>query len=278
MHQTGHAEVDQIIAALCAGAGQILGGRLIGIYLYGSLVTGDFDPESSDIDLLVVTAEPIDARDFDVLDQLHQAIAAAHPRWVDRLEVAYLAAAVLRTYREQRSDIAVMSPGEPFHLKDAGKDWLINWWVVRNQGVALIGPPPQALIAPIAHDEFTHAVRVQANDWRTWVAHSQTRPAQAYAIITLCRALYAFTNGEQASKPQAARWAQGQLPEWADLIERALRWRRDWRDVDVDHAANFLETARFVSAVADRIGPVAPAPEGAPRRSDQVSSPLDNET
>lgn len=253
MHQAHDGEVDHIIAQIRERAAQILADQLSGLYLYGSLVTGDFDPEISDIDLLAVTSAPIDQRQFDALDQLHQAIAAEHPRWAGRIEIAYVAADVLRTFRTQASLIAVMSPGEPFHLKEAGRDWLINWWVVRNQGVALLGPAPQAAIGPIARAEFVRAVRDQAHEWREWIYHMTTRPAQAYAIVTLCRALYAFTNGEQASKLQAAHWAQAQLPEWAALIGQALQWRRAWRDEDVDHAATFPETVRFINAVADRI-------------------------
>lgn len=257
MQQAHDAEVDHIVAQIRERAQQILADQLLGLYLYGSLVTGDFDPAISDIDLLAVTTAPLDQRQFDELDQMHQTIAAKHPRWDGRIEIAYVAADVLRTFRTQVSLIAVMSPGEPFHLKEAGRDWLINWWVVRNQGVTLLGPAPQAAIGPIDRAEFVQAVRDQAREWRDWIYHMTTRPAQAYAIVTLCRALYAFTSGEQASKRQAAHWAQAQMPEWAALIEQALHWRRAWRDEDVDHAATFPETVRFINAVADRIDATA---------------------
>ena len=73
---------------------------------------------------------------------------------------------------------------------------------------------------------------------------------QAYAILTMCRALYASRTGEQTTKGQAALWAQEQLPEWATLIGDALRWRRD---PDDDGTATFARTRAFVEYVADVI-------------------------
>ena len=69
----------------------------------------------------------------------------------------------------------------------------------------------------------------------------------------MCRALYTIKNGEQASKVQAASWAQNELPEWSYLINNALVWRRTWREIDVDHEATFPETQRFVNLVIDRV-------------------------
>jgi predicted acyl esterase len=67
------------------------------------------------------------------------------------------------------------------------------------------------------------------------------RKSQAYAILTMCRALYASKNGEQA-----ALWAQKDFPEWSSLIQNALLWREAWHDENVNHDATFQETLRFV--------------------------------
>jgi hypothetical protein len=53
----------------------------------------------------------------------------------------------------------------------------------------------------------------------------QSREYQAYAALTMCRALYMYQFGAVVSKPAAARWAQGALDErWSPLIQRALAW------------------------------------------------------
>src|SRR4029079_8787631 len=47
--------VEATLSALAREIEAILGPELVGIYLYGSLASGDFSPETSDIDFLVVT-------------------------------------------------------------------------------------------------------------------------------------------------------------------------------------------------------------------------------
>ena len=52
MHRTQDSEVNALIGELLTGIRGVLGDRLVGLYLYGSLVAGDFDKDISDIDLL----------------------------------------------------------------------------------------------------------------------------------------------------------------------------------------------------------------------------------
>jgi predicted nucleotidyltransferase len=248
---TPYADIDAVLHSLRSQIQQILGEKLVGLYLYGSLVTGDFDHAISDIDLLAVTTSEIDGQEFDHLDRMHDEFVASYPLWNDRIEIAYLSASALQTFRAQSSPIAIISPGEPFHLKAAGKDWLINWWVVRNYGVALAGPEPAAVIPPIAREEFLQAVREQVRAWDSYIIETRhSRPYQAYAILTLCRALYACANGEQVSKRRAALWAAEHFPKWSALIHNALGWRAAWRE-QVDPESTFAETMRFVRFVVD---------------------------
>jgi len=231
----------------------ILGGKLIGLYLYGSLVTGDFD-DISDVDLLAATAEDIDEIEFDALDKMQNDLVLKYPQWENRLEIAYLSLRALKTFRTENSALGIISPGEPFHIIQAGVDWLMNWYMVREKGVALFGPPPEAIIDPISKDEFIQAVKAHAKAWRAYFDEMRSRPGQAYAILTMCRALFTCRNGEQVSKRQAALWAQKELPEWSPLINSALLWRQTSRQQEVvDHQATLAESRRFVNHVIDLV-------------------------
>jgi hypothetical protein len=251
--QTLDADVDELLTRLIDRMLVVLGEKLVAVYLYGSLVTGDFDPAISDIDLLAVMAAELDDLEFERLDLMHTRFAEEHPDWLERIEVAYLSLAALRSFRSHASPIAVISPGEPFHMKEAGEDWLINWWVVRRQGVALLGPPPTDIIPPLSTAEFIDAVQVQAEQWQTHIYAMRGYQQQGYAILTMCRALYAYTNGEQVSKRAAAHWVERQLPEWAALVENALAWRAGELP-ETDAATLFPDTVKFVRFVGDRIG------------------------
>jgi hypothetical protein len=248
---TAAPEVDALLAELRDGIAAILGQRLLGLYLYGSLVAGGFTPGVSDVDLLAVTATTIHQREFALLDEMQTAILARRPDWNDRIEIGYLSAAALRSFRSQASPIAVIHPGEPFHFKQAGRDWLVNWWVVREQGLALLGPPADQLIGPIATQEFLDIVVEHAQRWPEWMQHMRQRKSQSYAILTMCRALYTTEHGRQVSKQQAARWVQSLLPAWAPLIEQALEWRV--APENFDDAEHYPDTLRFVELMRDMV-------------------------
>ena len=254
MRPTSHPHVNAILATLLSEMQRILGDKLVGLYLYGSLVVGDFENESSDIDLLAATSVDIEDRDFDALKQMHDDFARHHQEWEGRIEVQYLSVAALRIFKAQTHKMAVISPGEPFHVIEAGKHYTPNWYVVQEQGATLFGPSPRTLIDPISKEEFVDAIREHARQWRQWVQDTgKGAGSQAYAILTMCRALYTCTYGEQVSKKRAALWARHYLPEWAPLIATALRWRATWREAHAGAEAAFPETLRFVHFVIDRI-------------------------
>ena len=223
------------------------------MYLYGSLTMADFDLDNSDIDLLAATLSDLTDTEFEDLQKMHRDLARDNKAWDDRIEVAYLSVTALRTFRVQSSNMAVISLGEPFHVREAGEDWLQNWYLVRERSVALFGPPAKAIIPPITQDEFVQAVRDYAAEVGEKIIDLRDRKGQAYAILTMCRALYTHKHGEQASKRQAALWAQEEMPEWSRLIQSALDWREAWREEQVDHTATFPETVRFVNFMQNQI-------------------------
>ena len=248
---TPHPEVRAIIGDVVAGIHDALGARLVGIYLYGSFVTGDFDPALSDIDLLVVLADEVDDTQFTDLQALHDDVARTHPAWQDRVETHYISLAALQTFRTQQHEMIVISPGEPFHRLNVRRDYVVNWYVAREQGIAVFGPVPRTVIPPIPKEEFLGVVREHLRQWRGWVQDiDMRRPALAYAVLTLCRAFYTLTIGEQTSKRRAALWTRDKIPEWAPLIDNALLWRERWREEnDVIDEAAFHATVEFVNTV-----------------------------
>ncbi|HKG24951.1 MAG TPA: aminoglycoside adenylyltransferase domain-containing protein [Thermomicrobiales bacterium] len=257
MTPTQDDQVNDVIETLRTGMHDVLGDKLLGLYLFGSLVIGDFDPATSDIDLLAVLDDDVDDREFGALRELHDEFARNHPTWDDRIEVRYASVAALRDVTTRARRVVVISPGEPFHHTETRKDWVINLYTVQERGVTVDGRPPRDVVPPISREDFAEAIEEHARLWRTWVDEVQSQKDQAYAILTLCRTLYAHTNGDPTTKLGAAEWTQGVLPEWAPLIRRAVEWRRfPWLERD-GPSATLAETRRFVETVlALVLGPV----------------------
>ena len=204
---------------------QILKDDLLGIYLYGSLISGDFDIAISDIDLVVVLRAELDQRQFQALRAMHTGVVKDHPQWDDRLELAYISRRALKTFRVAKSAIGIISPGEPFHLIEAGEDWLISWYDLRRNGIALQGPSIQSLIDPIPTPDWLEAVREHICAYRRTVRDAADIMMLSYIVLTVARGVYTLAHGQAASKVKAAAWAQHQFPQWSDLIARALKWR-----------------------------------------------------
>jgi predicted nucleotidyltransferase len=253
MQPTQYPDINHLLDDLLSRMRSVLGVKLVGLYLYGSLVWGDFDHDTSDIDLLAATTADIDEQEAAALKAMHDEIAHAYKQWDNRIEVQYLSLLGLKTYRSQSTRMAVISPGEPFHIRKANKDWLLNWYFYQDYGVTIFGPSPRTLIDPISKDEFIHNVVHHARHWPKRMPKTRhSRPSQSYSILTMCRSLYTYKHGEQVSKKQAALWAQKQLPQWASLIQNALEWRLAAKLAEpIDDEATFAEAKRFVHYVSD---------------------------
>jgi len=230
----------------------VTGSSLVGLYLFGSLATGDFDVGVSDIDLIAVLADDPSERLATHLSRMHADLAHGNPEWDDRIEVIYISTQGLANCRTDATTIAVISPNEPFHVVEAGRDWILNWYPARENGVSLIGPPIDSLIPPIPSAEYIDEVRRSLVGFTNRIPDHAPPGWQAYAILTMCRGLYAIRFGGRLSKREAASWAQQEFPQWADLIRRALGWRRRQRDPDgQDGAATVSETRSFVTEMAE---------------------------
>ncbi|MDE2637140.1 MAG: DUF4111 domain-containing protein [Chloroflexota bacterium] len=260
--QATQDNVGAILDQLTAGLRSILRQRLVGVYLYGSLITGDFDPGISDIDLVVVIAEELDEASFKALHQLHQQVVERYPDWDDRLELAYISRLALRTFRRQHSTIGIISPGEPFHLLRAGEDWLISWYALRKDGLALVGPTIQSLLHEIPAPDYLQAVDEHIRNYRDSVKKPHNKSALSYIVLTVARGAYTLCHRRATSKVKAAQWAIRRYPQWAELLESALRWRAN-PDCDLRSAEQIRpEVADFVNDMLSRLSPLDSTPDG----------------
>lgn len=255
MALTQFADIDNLLRDLLEKIRENLGDKLKGLYLYGSLVWGDFDFGISDIDLLAITSDDLTQEDYDRLQRMHTAFAESFPDWDNGIEVQYASISGLKSFRSKPSQMAVISPGEPFHVIEAGKDWLTNWYFVQDYGVPLFGPPPNNFIDPISKKDFIQAVHDHVLFWNTHVQQTMhSRPYQSYAVLTLCRSLYTITHKEQVSKRKAADWASTQFPEWADFIRKALYVRSHTSEFGpTDAEKDYPKTEQFVLYVIEKI-------------------------
>jgi len=229
MISTPHDDINALLDVLLTRMQSVLHDTLVGLYLYGSRVAGDFDHDLSDIDMLAVISKNVNKHEYTALKTMHEAIAREYTEWNDRIEVQYASLSALRTFKTKRSTIVTISPGEPIHFIRAGKDWLLNWYDLQEKGVALIGPHQKTIIPFISKGEYVNTVKESALYWRKRIQEytpQSSRGRCAYIIFAMCRMLYGHRRGSQISKMRAAIWAAKKFPQWAPLIADTISWRK----------------------------------------------------
>lgn len=244
---TVYEDVNSILNTMQRSLQTILGTRLIGFYLYGSLSLGDFDPASSDVDFLIVTSDDLSGDVIEQLRAMHADIAASDLAYANKLEGSYIPQRALRRYDPNNNSHLSIGVDWPLHVRQHESNWLLEREIVREHGVIVLGPSPQMLIDPVSSDELRGAVCTQLKDfWQAQLDDPEwlrTRDYQAFAALTLCRALYTLQQGAVCSKPQAAAWAQEMYPQWKPVIERALLWRSQHEKDDLTITMTFLRDA-----------------------------------
>jgi len=83
---TPYLAANAVLRLLLQEVRAVLGPEFVGMYCYGSLSLGDFEPGSSDIDFLVVTANDLPDEMVAALGAMHGRIAVSGLQWADKLE------------------------------------------------------------------------------------------------------------------------------------------------------------------------------------------------
>lgn len=227
-HPTKYPEINKLLDLLLKNEIQVLGNQLAGMYLYGSLSSGEFDLETSDIDFLVVTSSTLPDKTIAELEAMHHRMWESGSDWAKKLEGSYVPKREIKRQNQRSGACPTVNEGR-FYLDNLGSDWIIQRHIVREQGVILAGPDPKTLIDPVSAAELRQAVKGVLNEWwfpmledPTWLREHGSE-YHAYTILTMCRALYTLENGSIVSKSGAARWVQGKLGEdWSKIIDQAL--------------------------------------------------------
>ncbi len=252
---TPNPDVNAVLHGLLESVRGVLGEQFVGMYLHGSLATGDFNPNRSDIDFVVVTADGLADEMVEALTAMHARLAVSHPAWGKKLEGSYIPQQPLRRYDRTRALHPHLGTGEPLRVEQHDSAWIIQRHILRERGVTLAGPAPHTLIDPVSPDALRGAVlSILRGWWAPILDHPvllQSAEYRTYAILTMCRMLYTLQYGTVASKPIAARWAQEALGErWATLIERALAWPHGPQPENLDETLDFIRYTLEQSAEA----------------------------
>ncbi|MCP3773575.1 DUF4111 domain-containing protein [Paenibacillus sp. MZ04-78.2] len=192
-----------------------LNDNLAGMYLHGSLAMGCFNPDKSDIDLLIVAKRSLAAKTARRIAKKLLAIDGELPN---------KGGIELSVVLESSLDKFVYPTPFEFHYSPLHRDkyrmdenyicggredpdLVAHFVVAFHRGIALYGKPLREVMRPIDKRFYIESILHDVED-----APQGILKAPEYYVLNLCRTLYYLKEGVVASKREGGEWGLKALP------------------------------------------------------------------
>lgn len=240
---------DQLLEAFTALCRQVLGPRLTGVYLHGSMAMGCFHTGQSDIDLIVVVEDSMTTgQKIKLMEQILLLNVQAPAKG---LEVSFVK-------REFCNPFVYPTPFElhasPVHLhwfqaapadyvekmRGNDRDLAAHFTIIHKYGIRLYGQDIDEVFGPVPKRDYVDSI------WRDIrQADADICDDPLYVVLNLCRVLAYVRDGHILSKAQG--WSRGleHLPqEHHPLIRQALCCYQSGQEMQPDDntAVGFAKT------------------------------------
>lgn len=221
-------QLQTVLDRFVSHSKRILGETLVGIYLHGSAVMGCYNPQKSDIDLLVVIREAISTeckRDFmDMVVALNEDApekgiemsiikeSVCNPFVYPTPYELHFSVAHLNWYRANPQDYVE-------HMNGTDPDLAAHVTITLHRGKTLYGKEIPSVFGPVSREAYLDSIRSDIQEARDDILDNPV-----YIILNLCRVLAYKTENLILSKQEGGQWALDRVtrPEFRELISHAL--------------------------------------------------------
>jgi Domain of unknown function (DUF4111) len=223
--------VKPILEAYITAIERELPGFMVACYLHGSIALGAFIAGDSDIDFVTFVSRQCTASGLEHLSEIHQSIEKTYPACP--LEGSYLQWShlgqigdAIQPYPHYHDGI--LNPSEHNEVNAA------TWWLLKNRGLALVGPDPRTLDFIVDSRVLTAYMRHNLNTYWRRYTREPARMMWLFAdygiqwtVLGVLRQYYTFNENDIISKVGAGEYAVQRLPSrWHRLIQEAIDIRR----------------------------------------------------
>ena len=218
---------------------EILGDNLVGIYLHGSSVMGCFNPQKSDLDLIIVINEKMDdASKYAIMDMV-TALNENGP--AKGIEMSIVTKDVCKPFvypTPFELHFSIMHLGwykdnpEDYIQKMNGtdKDLAAHFTIIGKRGKCLYGQTIEDVFAEVPRKDYMDAIWDDIAE-----AQEDIDSNTMYITLNLARVLAYKRDGLVLSKKEGGEWGIKNLPhDYQSLIVDALREYSDAMDVTYD--------------------------------------------
>ena len=214
--------LDEIVALFM----QELKGNLVGIYLHGSLAMGCFNPDRSDIDLLIVVKEKLNTQSS---KRIAKMVLAFHKTLPNKGGVEFTI-----ILEKHLIDFVYPTPFEfhysPYHTEryETDEEYLCGGFededlaaqivIAYERGIALYGRSLREIYRPIDKHYYIASILHDIESSKQEIIDNQV-----YFTLNLCRVLFFLKEGKVSSKKEGGEWGVKVLPhEYQRLVGKCL--------------------------------------------------------
>ena len=218
---------DESVRVTASEISSALDGRIRGMWLYGSVVLGDFRPGWSDIDFLALSSGPISAEQADRILYLRGTLSALHPdnpyfRLFEGVVMPVL------SFEEGIGSRAVYWGTSGQRIMDRVTVDAFARQQLAVSGKSVCGEDGRLLFRAPEREEMLRAVRRHLDTIRRYARQTDERLYSCGWLLDIARCVYTVRTGGVISKTGAGEWAleNGIFPD-GGALERTLAIRRD---------------------------------------------------
>ncbi len=222
---------ESVVTGYLAAADAALPGLLTRVHGYGSLALDDWHPGVSDVDLLVLTARPLDGPTLDALAGVHAALPEP-----PTLDVVYAPVDWTVELPDDQRATPYLLDGVLHRDEPCGNLTPVLWHCVARYGRVFRGPAPDWRVDPDRVRRYTldnlRGYWQPAAGWgRATLAEADLAaplPGDGVEWVALGppRLHYTLATGNITSKSGAAAYVARHFPEYAELAARCAARRR----------------------------------------------------
>src|SRR5687768_14469647 len=141
-----YPELREVLNSFVDDIAAELGENLVGIYLVGSIASGDFDSDS-DVDFLVVTNTELTEADMKPLQEIQIKIHEIDCYPAKHLEGSYISIADLNDWRivGQKKLFYFDNGSTAYEQSTHDNQWHVRW-ILRERGITLVGQKPKIIL------------------------------------------------------------------------------------------------------------------------------------
>jgi predicted nucleotidyltransferase len=233
-----YPELRKVLSAFADEITAELSGNLAGIYLVGSLASGDFDLDS-DVDFLVVTKTELTETNMKALQEVQIKIHGMDGYPAKHLEGSYISLRDLNDWKTVgEKELYYFDNGSTTYERSThDNQWHVRW-VLRERGITLAGQKPETILQPIPLKELLDEMRTAMHQAMKEFQDQMDRPlnfcnsrfGQSFFVLTTCRILLTLHTGTVQSKKAGMLWAREFVdPKWVKCIDQAWKEREGVR-------------------------------------------------